>query len=361
MKTLLAIILLISTLLYSQESIKKDIIISKMGNSHNCFVTYLDDDYVMIKSDDGTQMKFFLDTIDNIEIDGLGDVYSNSSGLALPLDSIGVYLMARNKKYISHEAKEVATEKKLINPYDKTKLFNDKKMWYFAVYYYPSISKEIAYTYANPLYYSSADYRPYQEIIYEVKQNLISMESELGFNIHQNLFLTLSVGYSSDLYKSTSKIMYNYDYNSNTTFVEYQNSIDKFLFEFGIKQYFGMFKTNKVTPFITFNIGKQIAFVDNYNRNYSVGNPNNYYQTNNESEFLENLYSPILVSVGFGAEYAISESLSLSGFFNVKYSSASSTYEWKNFSDGAITETATQDVDVKDIKYKTGLGLSFFF
>jgi hypothetical protein len=362
MKTLLAIILLFSAQLYSQENLKNDVIISKMGNSHNCFITYLDDEYVMIKSDDETSLKFFLDTIDKIEINNLGVVYSNSSKFNLPLDSIKVYLIARNEKHASYTAADGTTENQLINPYEATQLFNNNKIWYFAVYYYPSINKELAYTYIYPTYRSTINFAHYQQIVYEIEQNLISMESQLGFNIHQNLFLTLSLGYSSDLYKTSSTATTTYPNSNNfVTINEYQNSIDKFSFEFGIKHYFGMFKVEGVNPFIIFSIGKQLAFIDNYERSYTVGQTNNYYQTNNESEFLEDIYSPILVSIGFGAEYAISESLSLSGFFNVKYSSASSQYEWKTFYEGIINETGTENVEVKDVKYKTGLGLSFFF
>ena len=76
---------------------------------------------------------------------------------------------------------------------------------------------------------------------------------------------------------------------------------------------------------------------------------------------LSRLNSPIIISFGFGTEYAISESLSLSGFFKVKYNSASSTYKWENIYMGLVTERGDEDVENKTIRFKTGIGLNFFF
>lgn len=76
---------------------------------------------------------------------------------------------------------------------------------------------------------------------------------------------------------------------------------------------------------------------------------------------MEGLNSPIFVSLGFGAEYFIAESLSLSGFIKAKYSSASSTYKWENTNNGEISGRGNEDVENKSVRYKTGLGLNFFF
>lgn len=357
MKKLFLFVLSLSTLVYSQKNIKVDTIVSRMGNSHQCFITYVDDDYIMLRSEDGTNLKFFVETIESIKIEELGDVYSDASGFNLPLDSIEVFLIKRNKKHAFNSPEIVA----MMYGYEETQLFNGDKKWFFAIYYFPSITKQLVFTYVySP--YSPLDFRYYPQIVYELEQNLISMESQFGFNVYQNLFVTLSLGYSSDLYRSSStSTNNNYNYPEQTVITENQNSMDKFLFEFGIKQYFCGHVVNSVSPFITFSIGKQLAFADNYFKSYQLGQSNNYYQTNNESEFMEGLNSPIFVSIGFGAEYAISESLSLSGFFKVKYSSASSTYNWKNFANETVTDYGHQDVEITDVKYKTGLGLTFFF
>ena len=243
----------------------------------------------------------------------------------------------------------------MIYGYEKTQLFNANKEWYFAIYYFPSLTKQLFYTYV----YYPGDFRYYPQIVYELEQNLVSMESQLGFNIEENLFLTLTLGYSSDLYKSSATR--NYEYTDSPIISENQNSMDKFLFELGLKYYFGNFEVSNVNPFLNFSIGTQFASADNYNKSYQLGQVDNYYQTNNENEFLEGLNSPIFVSIGFGAEYAISKSLSLSGFLKVKYSSASSSYNWKTINDGTVVESGSEDVEISDIKYKTGLGLTFFF
>ncbi len=350
MKKLLLLMLSLSTMIYSQKDIKVDTIVSRLGNSHQCFITYLDDDYVILGSQAGANSKFYLETIDSIYIEELGTVYSDASGFSLPLDSIEVFLVNRNKKYAFNNE-----EVSIMSGHDETQLFNGTNKWYFAIYYFPSLTKQLIYSYV----YYPGDFRYYPQIVYELEQNLVSMESQLGFNIEENLFITLTLGYSSDLYKSTSTTTY--DYSVPAIISENQNSMDKFLFELGLKYYFGSFEVSNVNPFFNFSIGTQFASADNYNKSYQLGHVDNYYQTNNENEFLEGLNSPIFVSIGFGAEYAISKSLSLSGFLKVKYSSASSSYNWKTINDGTVVESGSEDVEISDIKYKTGLGLTFFF
>ena len=353
MKTMLLFMISLSTIIYSQKIINVDTIVSQMGNSHQCFITYLDDDYVMIKSQDGSDLKFFLETIDSIRIENLGNVYSESSGFTLSLDSLEVFLIARNRKHPPNISQKVST----VHKHKKTQQFNGDKKWFFAIHYYPSITKQLLFTYSYWRSSISAIDRYYQPIYFELEQNLVAMESQLGLNVHENLFITLSLGYSSDLYKSTSRENNIISGGVTRIVTENQNSMDKFLFEIGLKYYFGYFEISSVNPFITFSIGKQLAFADDYNESYILGSVDENAYTDNSNEFMEGLNSPIFASVGFGAEYAISKSLSLSGFLKIKYNSASSTFEW---SVGA-GNYGKEDVENTSVRYKTGLGLNFFF
>jgi hypothetical protein len=365
MKAFFSIILFISSILYSQENFQPDKIHSKIGNSQQCFISYLDNNYVVTKTKGQSSSKYYLNTIDEIEIEGLGNIYSETSGFSLSIDSMEVFLTARNEKYFpkvnSKMSDDVSMVIPLIPEYEDTQLFNSCRRWYFSVYYYPSITKQLSYFNLYPIYSSS--FRPIQPIIFELEQNLVSMESQIGFNVVKTLFITLSLGYTSDLYKvsSTSTIYQAYDNTFINRISEDQNSLDKFLFEIGFKNYFGHFEVNNVNPFVSLGIGKQIAFADNKSILYDVGQENNYIQTNNENEFLEELNSPFFASIGFGAEYVIAESLTLGGIFKVKYNSASSTYKWKNTNNGTIIDRGEENIEDKNIRYKIGLGLTFFF
>ncbi len=70
---------------------------------------------------------------------------------------------------------------------------------------------------------------------------------------------------------------------------------------------------------------------------------------------------PIFVSAGFGTEYFFTKSLSLSGFVKVKYSYASSNYEWQELQLGVETNKGNEEVTNSSVNYKSGLGLTFFF
>ncbi|MCF6270543.1 MAG: hypothetical protein L3J41_12585 [Melioribacteraceae bacterium] len=360
MKIVISFLLVFSTLLFSQTNYYPDKLVSKYGGVQGCFLVEINENYITTKAKNNSRTKFFLTTLDEIIIDGLGTVYTTSTGFNKTLDSISTFLNERNSKY----SKLNEQETKLVS--ENIPRFNSDKKFFFAIHYFPSITKQLLFTY-NPYYYSISQssymdqiYRP---IYFELEQNIVSMESQFGFNVRNNFFVTLSLGYSSDLYKSRSTTTnFNTSDNSGIKRVtESQNSMDKFLFEFGIKYYFGNFEINNVNPFITFSIGKQFAFVDNYNNTYVQGQNNDYSFTNNENEFMEGLNSPIFASIGFGAEYFIAKSFSLSGFFKTKYNSASATYTWKETHAGNVTNQGEQDVENKSVKFKTGIGLTFFF
>jgi len=360
MKPFFSILLLLSTLIFSQENYNPDNLVSKSTISQNCFVQAVNSNYIIIKSVDNSESKIFLNTISEITIGDLGLVYSESTGYSVSLDSINAFLKKRNADYsfLINQPKLVFDE--------QTHYFNGDKRWTFAIHYFPSIAKQLVFAY-NPHIYSNSPYlsldRLYPTLYYELEQNLVSMESQLGFNVADNLFAILSIGYSADLYKSTSTTTNHRTWEGTISSSSYenQNSMDKFLFEIGLKRYFGNFDVGNVNPFITLSIGKQFAFADSYYKSHYSGQTNDYIYKNNENEFMEGLNSPIIISFGFGTEYAISESLSLSGFFKVKYNSASSTYKWENIYMGLVTERGDEDVENKTIRFKTGIGLNFFF
>ena len=360
MKTCIFILLLLSTLVYSQDNYQPDKLLSKSAVSQNCTIHEVNSDYIVVNANDNSESKILLETISEISIGDLGTVFSESAGFSTSLKSLNAFLSKRNSK---HNAINKQPELVCDN---ETRYFNGAEKWTFAIHYFPSIEKQLVFTY-NPYIYrlSSSSYIDpfYRPIYYELEQNLVSMESQLGYNVTGNTFVVLSVGYSSDLYKSTST---NTDHNSYdgttvTRIDENQNSMAKFLFEIGLKHYFGHFNAGNVNPFITFGIGKQFAFSDNYNRSYSSVQTNNYEYTNNENEFMEGLNSPIIVTIGFWTDYSISESLSLSGFLKVKYNSASSKYKWNNLYLGLAYDHGEEDVENITVRFKTGLGLNFFF
>lgn len=357
MKLFISIFLLLSTLIYSQENINPDNLVSKSTISQNCFVKNVNSNYIIIKSVDNSESKIFLNTISKLTIDNLGLVYSESTGYSVSLDSINSFLNDRNADY------NVVNSQEMLVFDEPTHYFNGDKRWSFAIHYFPSIEKKYVFQYYTYIYDGSSYLeRLYPTLYYELEQNLILMESQLGFNVANNLFAVLSIGYSADLYRSSSTTTDYNDYDGITKNTnENQNSMDKFLFEIGLKRYFRDFGVGNVNPFITFSIGKHFAFADNYNKSYYAGQINNYKYVNNENEFMEGLNSPIIISLGFGTEYAISESLSLSGFLNVKYSSASSTYKWEKYYLGLVTERGDKDVENTTIRFNTGLGLNFFF
>ena len=358
MKAFFSILFVFSTLIYSQMNYYPDKLVSKSTISQNCLILEINDDFLVIRSVDNSEAKYFLTTVSEIVIENLGIVYRESNGFSVPINTINAVLQKRNKTNNS------SNEQIRLTNHDLTPYFNGDKRWTFAIHYFPSIAKQLVFTYNLHIYrispINTLD-QYYPTLYYELEQNLVSMESQLGFNVANNLFAILSIGYSADLFKSTSTTTnFAHDGISKTSY-ENQNSMDKFLFEIGLKRYFGNFDVGNVNPFITFSIGKQFAFADSYYKSHYSGQTSDYIYKNNENEFMEGLNSPIIISFGFGTEYAISESLSLSGFFKVKYNSASSTYKCENLYIGLVTERGDEDVENTTIRFKTGIGLNFFF
>lgn len=356
MKTLIVAFLFVFTIyLSAQTPFSKDKLVAKSGTSQKCFITEVTKNYVTTISENNSKTKFLINTLDEIMIDELGEVYNISAGFSKSLDSIGAFLRKRNKNK-SHTPNEDTNINEELTVIDENHtLFNSDKRWYFSVSYFPSKETEW-----NFYYYNIDPFDNYSSNIFQRRSYYLLMESQLGFNVGQNLFITLSLGYSSSKYVIT-RLEKEFRLSSTTISKEYENSIDKFLFQVGFKYCFGNYSINNVTPFVSLDVGKQLAFA-NYSKKTTYQPPKGVQRIkSNEGEFIEDINSPFFIAAGFGVEYAISKSLALSGIFKINYSSASAEYKKTNVSNGVSSNQYEITIEDKSVIYRTGLGLIFFF
>ncbi len=355
MRAILFSMFLLSTFIYSQNLNSKDMLFTKSGGKYNCFVSEVNSNYIVTKSDGSYETKFMLNTIEQININGLGNIYSSENGFETSADSVNIFLNERNFNIAQLTVKDVSP----LNEEDY--FFNKDKKYFFSVHYFPTQTNQIVYSHYPRYDYIFLELYP-QQITYTLEQTLVAMESQIGIHLNKNSFVTIALGYSSDLYKATTKSTESYLNNETLNLSsEAQNSMDKLLLEIGIKFYFGQSMVDNVNPFLALSAGKQFAFTDNYSKTNNSEPTTDYAFTDNAEEFLEGLNSPFFASASFGAEYFIAKSLSLSGILKIKYNYTSSKYQSAMENIAEKTEKYEEEVEETYIRYKTGLGLTFFF
>ena len=175
MKTIILFLLLFRTLLFSQTNYYPDKLVSKHGGSQECYIMEINAEFVTTKARNNSRTKFFLSTVDKITIDDLGTVYTTLTGFKMPVDSISALLSDRNLNYFSPNEPQNTILR------NNAPLFNNNRRFFFAVNYFPSLTKQLVFTYSHYIYrsspYSSHDLF-YQPIYFELEQNLVTMESQ---------------------------------------------------------------------------------------------------------------------------------------------------------------------------------------
>jgi hypothetical protein len=139
-----------------------------------------------------------------------------------------------------------------------------------------------------------------------------------------------------------------------------KNTDDMKLFRLsiGFKYYLSVLAVHKVSPYIHFGGGKQLAFVTH--RTADLYPSPDYTETDNAEKYLEELNSPVHIFLGFGVEYPFNKSLALFATARFYYSWADSKYDYR-FVNDYRTETRSSDSDVADLVKRVGLGFNFYF
>ena len=88
MKIIIVVIFLSAVYLYSQSTLYPDKFVSKSGDSQECFIIEVNENYITTSSENNLKTKFFINTIKEISIDTLGKVYTSSTGFSKSLNFI---------------------------------------------------------------------------------------------------------------------------------------------------------------------------------------------------------------------------------------------------------------------------------
>ncbi len=134
--------------------------------------------------------------------------------------------------------------------------------------------------------------------------------------------------------------------------------------DLGAKYYFRPTLIKHAVPYIELTGGKQFAWATVQHANPEAIPDPTVVITNNQNEFLQNLLSPWVVTLGFGAEYRFAEWLAITAKTSVSYSEATSDYFYYSSNPyGAGSRDITYKIRMvnRDIISRTGVGLRFYF
>ncbi|MCB0298498.1 MAG: hypothetical protein KDE52_00495 [Calditrichaeota bacterium] len=234
---------------------------------------------------------------------------------------------------------------------------NDSYRWSFGIFYIPYYSGEVysgeIYEYGNGLY-----------SLFSVSKSMTLMEGQFSYSLSQRFRATLNVGYSTGYDEIVTKYHNRYDDPlNNYDFGAKISNNDKFLnVGIGVKFYLKRVKQQTVSPYVLAGIGKQFAFSSYKNEDLFVEpiEPEGYSYSDNFEEFIEDLNSPVLANLGFGAEYLFNPSLSVFSAIRFNYMKRSGIFEFRDTSPGS-TRTGTREFKVSETTTHIGLGMNFYF
>jgi hypothetical protein len=337
-----------------------DTIYTKKGHIYPCTIIELDDEKINTIDNSGSELKVYLFLIDKVYFDSYDEIYTAEKGYTADVDELEPALEWRLEQLEKqNDPEEESDEDEIAGiksnstnaPKDFIKRHEGSPKFSFGILYVPTaIDQRI-------VYYDS--YSSSYSIIYDYSTLI---ESQLSYNLHKGLFVTLNLAYTS----ASVKIKYvrqqvNTDpVNTYDEGTEMENALKQFTFEFGIKYYFKEFFSNKVSAFVLAGIGKTTAYAkEEYKILFQDEDPD-YSISDNSEEYLEDLSSPFLFQIGFGTEYFFNEYLSLHSSIRLYYSTVSGEYK-ETYTSPSYQRTTIREKEESDVSTKVGLGINFYF
>ncbi len=368
MKKKLLLILIIPILLYSKNQTYQDTVTTNEGRIIPCTVVKLDNEKISLKYDgneypSGTGLTY----IDKIVLDEKGTIYVKKDGFLLDINSIKKYISKRNVFLVRQERELEKVEKKKQFSKNMSKL-NGKKgkskyeieklnnRWSFGIFYIP--------LYSSSLYYYNSNHNYYYDgaMIIQIL-NLSMIESHFSYKLSSKVNIILDLGYSNSYTKEKNerhKDYYDYNYNDYDQGTIETDDIKIFVANIGFKIYLKQLRNKKVSPFLQFGIGKQLASITDDSKDLFDDNSSSTTTEDNIDEFNKKLNSPLNANCGFGVEYSFNESLSLFSSVRLYYAEIDADYDYRYIGKD-YTENRIKEIDNTEINTRIGLGLNFYF
>lgn len=343
------ITLFVPILIFSQNNYKDKLYLID-GKEYSCMLTSMDEHRVSFVYLNNINESIIWDALDKLEIDSYGIVYQKGKGFISDFDLVKDFINQRTNKILSKEH-----EKKLLIESEITKLkpnLPSHKKWSVGLLFIPFYSGEnyrVSYeSYPRPNFY-----------IFTNSFNEVNLEWFLNYSLSNKFDLSFDVSYSSDyserrsVYSETSSL-----YSANQgSFVK--SSMKKFNIHLGVKYYLFQKEQENVNVFFLAGFGRQIAFSEEITSNL-FPNPNSPIVEDNMSDFLEDINSPWHFNAGFGTEYFLNNSVSLTSAIRFLYSSSSGTYKIRLI-EQSYTSTSELETSISKVITRIGFGLNFYF
>lgn len=354
-KYLLGILIPIITL--AQTPSYPDTVITNHNKVYPCRITKINSHRFNLIYGANQKTNFSILIAKKIIIENFGSIYNQEGGYSTDLARIQDFIKKRNKTYVELQRFDsLSTIPGSVETDENGFIFEDnlERNNSFGFFYSPFVQGKRVIHFND--YFSNIGY-----VI--IEENSTVVESQFATAIKDRLHLSLNLVYSSYTTKKRSEY-HRVDFDpvgqSDSGFEEL-NSLKIFTIEAGLKYYFSDFTPKQTSVFVSAGIGKKLAFVKNRDKDLFKDNPGNETQiTDNLEDFLEELNSPFLLQLGFGAEYFFNKSLSLHSSIRFYYSSINAKYKQTEVNEYSETNRTTKYTS-DEITTHIGFGLNFYF
>lgn len=322
-----------------------------------CTVINIDEDNERIDFIYGENMKesLVLKAIEKLEIENLGVIYQRSTGFSNDFKELQNFINNRNQQRLKIEAvggKELSNELSKIFSDPMQSDFLKNKKWSVGLIFIP--------------YYSGENYSisvsSYPESYLYVLTNTfneINLEWYLNYTISRKFDLTFDLSYSSDYSEQRTVNSDTNIYGSSNNGFFKKSGMDKINIHLGLKYYLFEKERENVNVYFLAGFGRQFAFAKESLENL-FPNPNTPVIEDNMGDFLEDINSPWHLNAGFGTEYFLNNSVSLTSVIRFLYASASGTFKKREISQ-YYTKTSEFESTFSKVITRIGLGLNFYF
>ncbi|MFN3872473.1 MAG: hypothetical protein ACK4R9_05695 [Ignavibacterium sp.] len=298
---------------------------------------------------DNKQERIGLNAVDKLEIENFGVIYQKSTGFTVNINEVQSFLKKRNEKSaLFNKSLELSEKTSLANV---NQHLNDKK-WSVGLTLIP--------------YYSGENYRisynVYPEnIIYIITNsfNEINLEWYLNYSVSKKFDVTFDFSYSSDYSERRMVTSENTDYGNTNSGSFVKSGMRKINIHLGVKYYLFDKKQEDVSVYFLAGFGRQFAFSEESVENL-FPRPNDPVREDNMEEFLEDINSPWHINAGFGTEYFLNNSVSLTSVIRFFYASSSGKFKVREISQ-YYRRTSELETTISKVMTRIGIGLNFYF
>lgn len=352
--------LLIPIIGFAQKQSYPDTIIAHQSKVYPCRITQINSDGFQLVYGANQQTRFSIRIAKKIIIEKIGKIYDREDGFLKELGPVQDYIKERNGIYSElMRLDSIAAIPELVVPKGEEEGFpfldrvgtNSS----FGFFYSPLIQgKRVTYIY---------NYNLRDDFIITDEFSTI-VESQFSTALVNKFYLTLNVAYNAATTKTRSEY-HQTDFDpigQSDSGLEKLNSLKIFTIETGLKYYFTDFAPRKTSIYLSAGIGKKIAFSENEGKELFKDDPveEETKTTDNFDQYLEELNSPFLLQLGFGAEYFFNMSLSAHSSIRFYYSSISAKFKQTELGQYSETEI-TRKYEFDEINTRIGFGLNFYF